>query len=114
MGSSSADTIAGRASPARARASAAWISARRSPAMRMTSARLSGDGSFGGVACAAVCAGQSAAVTARRRTDLRFLNRFIVVTARPRVPITRRSLLVWVRSNAARRAVDQTERGRGT
>ena len=42
MGSSSAETMAGLASPARVRARAAWISSRRSPASVTTSARVSG------------------------------------------------------------------------
>ena len=46
-GSSSAETMVGRASPARLRARAACISSRRSPARRMTSPRLRGDGSTG-------------------------------------------------------------------
>ena len=44
--------MVGRCSPARTRARAACISSRRSPASRMTSPRLSGDGSTG-VVCAA-------------------------------------------------------------
>ena len=43
MGSGSGDTMAGRASPALVRARAACISSLRSPAIRMTSARASGE-----------------------------------------------------------------------
>jgi hypothetical protein len=45
IGSASDETMSGRASPARTRARAAWISSLRSPAIRTTSLRASGAGS---------------------------------------------------------------------
>src|SRR5262245_20033713 len=52
IGSDSAETMAGRASPAVVRARAACISSLRSPAIRMTSDRLSGEGNADGCAAA--------------------------------------------------------------
>ena len=62
--------MVGRASPARIRARAAWISSLLSLARRITSARLSGDGSCGRRLCRHGI-GQSVAATVRRRANRR-------------------------------------------
>ena len=74
IGSSSAETMIGRASPARLRARAACISSLPSLARRMTSPRLSGDGSAG-VVWAATGFGQVSRPTVRRRTNRRPVER---------------------------------------
>src|SRR4249919_2147734 len=77
--------MAGRASPARMRARAAWISSLLSLARRITSARLSGDGSAG-VVWAANGIGQSIAATVRRRANRRPVEPDILITAWLRAP----------------------------
>ena len=78
MGSESAETIVGRASPAVVRARAARISSLRSPAIRTTSARLSGDGSVASWAVALL--GDPVTSTISSTTEEE--NRVIAITGR--------------------------------
>jgi hypothetical protein len=78
MASWSADTMLGRASPARIRARAACISSRRSLASRMTSPRLKGDASTEYV-CAATAVDQVVSHTVNRRATRRPVRLFMTL-----------------------------------